>query len=162
MDQGYYTESVRRNVGGVKGVDGRSSVGNKNSTNSSSSSSSSKFNQPGTGDRFHTQYSTDSSHSLEWSGTGSLSASTMSYCNIYMNTSSSSSSTNASLESGMDDTSLLPYLSIAALPSKSATRHFCSVCGFFGTYTCTRCGCRFCCSRCLASHKETRCLKFSY
>jgi HIT zinc finger len=131
MDQGYYTDPMRRSVGGVKGVESRTSIGNKNSSGNSSSSSS------------------------------SLSTSTMNYCNIYINTSSSGSA-RASLESGTDDTALLPYLSIAALPSKSATRYFCSVCGFFGTYTCTRCGCRFCCTKCLASHKETRCLKFSY
>jgi HIT zinc finger len=157
-------DTARRSVGGVKGVEGRTSIGYKSSSgnSSSSSSSSSKFNQPGAGDRFHAQHDPDGSSSLEWSGSGSLSASTMNYCNIYINTSSSSGSASASLESGMDDTALLPYLSIAALPSKSATRHFCSVCGYFGTYTCTRCGCRFCCTKCLASHKETRCLKFSY
>ena len=54
------------------------------------------------------------------------------------------------------------YMSIAALPSNQPPRKFCSVCGYVGTYACTRCGCRYCSSKCLASHKETRCLKFSY
>ena len=56
----------------------------------------------------------------------------------------------------------LNYMNIAALPSNQPPRKFCSVCGYIGTYACTRCGCRYCCSKCLASHKETRCLKFSY
>ena len=56
----------------------------------------------------------------------------------------------------------LCYASIAASPSFNPSRKFCSVCGYIGTYTCTRCGCRYCCSKCLASHKETRCLKFAY
>ena len=53
------------------------------------------------------------------------------------------------------------YLSIAAEPSKLPTRHFCSVCGSFGRYTCVRCGSRFCSIRCNGNHKETSCMKFS-
>jgi hypothetical protein len=35
------------------------------------------------------------------------------------------------------------------------------VCGTWGHYTCTRCGQRYCCSKCLSTHKETRCLKMA-
>lgn len=39
-------------------------------------------------------------------------------------------------------------------------RHFCSVCGYTGKYTCITCGSRFCSINCQATHKETRCLKW--
>ena len=55
----------------------------------------------------------------------------------------------------------IPYDVVAAGASVLPRRHFCSVCGFVGTYTCTRCGSRFCSVRCNNNHKETRCLKFS-
>jgi zinc finger HIT domain-containing protein 1 len=54
------------------------------------------------------------------------------------------------------------YISIQSEPSLLPIRHFCSVCGQNGRYSCTRCGMRTCCVKCLDSHKETRCLKFSY
>jgi hypothetical protein len=54
------------------------------------------------------------------------------------------------------------YFTIAAKRSKlPSKRPFCSVCGYLGDYTCTRCGARFCSVRCNESHKETRCLKMS-
>jgi hypothetical protein len=53
------------------------------------------------------------------------------------------------------------YESIAAQPSNTPHTKFCSVCGYIGSYSCTRCGQRFCSVRCNTSHKETRCLKFS-
>ena len=59
------------------------------------------------------------------------------------------------------DSDTINYKTIAAGPSSKPQRHFCSVCGFFGSYTCTRCGLRFCGLRCQQTHKETRCLKFS-
>lgn len=53
------------------------------------------------------------------------------------------------------------YLTAAAAPAQTAApRKFCSVCGGFSGYTCTRCGSRFCSRRCHAVHTETRCLKF--
>ncbi|CAN0245737.1 unnamed protein product [Ectocarpus sp. 12 AP-2014] len=52
-------------------------------------------------------------------------------------------------------------LSIEAPVSKHPPRAFCSVCGYHGLYTCTRCGSRFCSSKCCEQHKETRCLKFA-
>jgi len=51
--------------------------------------------------------------------------------------------------------------SVEAPASSRPARKFCSVCGLQGIYSCTRCGLRYCSSRCLAHHKETRCLKFS-
>lgn len=39
-------------------------------------------------------------------------------------------------------------------------RHFCSVCGFEGKYTCVTCGSRFCSINCQGTHKETRCMKW--
>ena len=52
-------------------------------------------------------------------------------------------------------------LSIEAPDSKQPPRPFCSVCGYHGLYTCTRCGSRFCSLKCSEQHKETRCLKFA-
>lgn len=40
-------------------------------------------------------------------------------------------------------------------------RHFCCVCGFQAPYTCVTCGMRYCCSSCLRTHKDTRCLKWT-
>jgi len=53
------------------------------------------------------------------------------------------------------------YFSVQAEPSLFPPRHFCSVCGFFSNYTCTKCGSRFCCVRCKNTHEESRCLKFT-
>jgi len=40
-------------------------------------------------------------------------------------------------------------------------RHFCCVCGFQAVYTCVTCGMRYCCSSCLKTHRDTRCLKWT-
>ncbi|XP_040036442.2 zinc finger HIT domain-containing protein 1 isoform X2 [Gasterosteus aculeatus] len=53
------------------------------------------------------------------------------------------------------------YLSAAAPPSTLPPRHFCCVCGFPSHYTCTTCGGRYCSSKCLCTHRETRCLKWT-
>ncbi|KAF5200185.1 Zinc finger hit domain-containing protein [Thalictrum thalictroides] len=45
-------------------------------------------------------------------------------------------------------------------PSSTSRRHFCAVCGFTATYTCVRCGMRFCSGRCQVIHNDTRCQKF--
>lgn len=63
--------------------------------------------------------------------------------------------------SGVLNNSTANYITVAACPSKFPARQFCSVCGYFGQYTCTRCGLRFCSIKCNEHHKETRCLKFS-
>ena len=65
------------------------------------------------------------------------------------------------LLSNGDKSMTVCYASISAPPSMNPARHFCSVCGYFGNYTCTRCGMRFCCIKCNKNHKETRCLKMS-
>jgi zinc finger HIT domain-containing protein 1 len=55
-----------------------------------------------------------------------------------------------------------PSYSTAQAPvSKFPERHFCAVCGFPSTYTCTSCGTRYCCVRCLSTHQDTRCLKWT-
>eukprot|EP01097_Dermamoeba_algensis_P004900 TRINITY_DN3141_c0_g1_i2.p1 TRINITY_DN3141_c0_g1~~TRINITY_DN3141_c0_g1_i2.p1 ORF type:complete len:182 (-),score=23.80 TRINITY_DN3141_c0_g1_i2:65-610(-) len=53
-----------------------------------------------------------------------------------------------------------PYSTVAVGPSSIPARKFCSVCGYFGSYTCVICSARFCSISCQAAHKETRCLKF--
>jgi len=45
-------------------------------------------------------------------------------------------------------------------PRTRSARTLCSVCGDVGSYTCTRCGARYCCMRCYGVHTDTRCLKF--
>lgn len=52
------------------------------------------------------------------------------------------------------------YTTAAMGPSRLPPRAFCSVCGYFGTFKCPRCGLRYCSRRCMDAHKETRCLKF--
>ncbi len=51
------------------------------------------------------------------------------------------------------------YVKATANPSVLPTRHFCSVCGRRGIYSCTRCGMRSCSIKCTDQHKETRCMK---
>lgn len=58
-----------------------------------------------------------------------------------------------------------PNYSTAVAPDPSKynlpRRHFCSVCGYNGKYTCVTCGARFCSTNCQSTHKETRCLKWT-
>jgi len=53
------------------------------------------------------------------------------------------------------------YNSANVPPSKFPERHFCSVCGFPSNYTCVSCGARYCCVKCLSTHQDTRCLKWT-
>lgn len=53
------------------------------------------------------------------------------------------------------------YFTASAPPSRFPERHFCAVCGFPSSYTCTACGTRYCCVRCLKTHQDTRCLKWT-
>ncbi|KAL4659943.1 zinc finger HIT domain-containing protein 1 [Arapaima gigas] len=53
------------------------------------------------------------------------------------------------------------YLTACAGPSELPQRHFCAVCGFPSNYTCVSCGARYCGVRCLGTHQETRCLKWT-
>lgn len=45
-------------------------------------------------------------------------------------------------------------------PATRSARKLCSVCGDRSSYTCVRCGTRFCCIKCYVVHTDTRCLKF--
>jgi zinc finger HIT domain-containing protein 1 len=54
------------------------------------------------------------------------------------------------------------YLTIASQPSVYPPRHFCSLCGSLSSFSCVRCGSRYCCVNCYGTHKETMCLKFGY
>ncbi|XP_078283903.1 zinc finger HIT domain-containing protein 1 [Rhinoraja longicauda] len=53
------------------------------------------------------------------------------------------------------------YLTACLGPSALPQRHFCAVCGFPSNYTCVSCGARYCCVKCLGTHQETRCLKWT-
>ena len=64
-------------------------------------------------------------------------------------------------ESGSELMNFQNYLSVAAKPSKTPRRFFCSVCGYNSKYQCARCGLRYCTMRCGETHKETRCIKFA-
>lgn len=52
------------------------------------------------------------------------------------------------------------YITAQAPPTNYPQRHFCAVCGFPSSYTCTSCGTRFCSLKCQSTHQDTRCLKF--
>lgn len=60
-----------------------------------------------------------------------------------------------------DETNEPCYSSAQVPESKQPERHFCAVCGFPSNYTCTVCGTRYCCIRCLGIHHDTRCLKWT-
>jgi len=59
----------------------------------------------------------------------------------------------------IDRKNQINYVTATANPSTLPTRHFCSVCGQRGIYSCTRCGMRSCSIKCTDQHKETRCMK---
>ncbi|XP_071950353.1 zinc finger HIT domain-containing protein 1-like isoform X2 [Antedon mediterranea] len=47
------------------------------------------------------------------------------------------------------------YFTAGVSPSTLPQRHFCNVCG------CVSCGARYCCVKCLGTHQDTRCLKWT-
>lgn len=53
------------------------------------------------------------------------------------------------------------YTTAEASPSRYPPRHFCSVCGFVSNYTCLPCGQRYCSVKCLGTHLDTRCMKWT-
>lgn len=53
------------------------------------------------------------------------------------------------------------YTCAQAPPSRFPERHFCAVCGFPSNYTCIPCGARYCCTKCLGTHLDTRCMKWT-
>lgn len=48
---------------------------------------------------------------------------------------------------------------IIAAPSRYPGTVFCTMCDYWGHYTCMRCGARYCSKQCEILHLETRCLK---
>ena len=53
------------------------------------------------------------------------------------------------------------YLAAQVPNSTLPPRPLCAVCGFPSPYTCTTCGTRYCSLRCLETHQDTRCLKWT-
>ena len=45
-------------------------------------------------------------------------------------------------------------------PSGRPQRHFCEICGYWGTIKCMKCGARVCGLECKGAHDDGRCLKF--
>ncbi|XP_060534444.1 zinc finger HIT domain-containing protein 1 [Cylas formicarius] len=57
--------------------------------------------------------------------------------------------------------SRVSYMDIQCEESSLPARRFCAVCGFFGQYNCLSCGTRYCSIRCMDTHMDTRCLKWT-
>ena len=57
---------------------------------------------------------------------------------------------------------MLSYNESRAQPSTSGRpqRHFCEICGYWGTVRCMKCGARVCGLDCKTTHDDGRCLKF--
>lgn len=53
------------------------------------------------------------------------------------------------------------YLTAQVGESKIPPRRLCAVCGFPCSYSCSTCGTRYCSLRCLETHEDTRCLKWT-
>ncbi|CAG7717208.1 unnamed protein product [Allacma fusca] len=53
------------------------------------------------------------------------------------------------------------YTTAEAPPSVIPKRNFCAVCGFPAPYTCVQCKAKFCQTKCLTTHRDTRCLKWT-
>jgi len=62
---------------------------------------------------------------------------------------------------GEDEGEVVGYLAAQVPDSKIPPRKLCAVCGFPSAYTCSTCGTRYCCLRCLETHRDTRCLKWT-
>ncbi|CAB0036212.1 unnamed protein product [Trichogramma brassicae] len=66
------------------------------------------------------------------------------------------------VEEDLNYNSTVPnYTTAQAPPSAFPDRHFCAVCGFPSPYTCIPCGARYCSVKCLGSHLDTRCMKWT-
>jgi len=55
----------------------------------------------------------------------------------------------------------VPYLAAQLPDSKLPPRKLCAVCGFPSGYSCSTCGTRYCSLKCLETHQDTRCLKWT-
>jgi len=53
------------------------------------------------------------------------------------------------------------YLAAQVHESRRPPRLLCAVCGFPSSYTCVTCGTKYCTLRCLETHQDTRCLKWT-
>ncbi|XP_018323077.1 zinc finger HIT domain-containing protein 1 [Agrilus planipennis] len=53
------------------------------------------------------------------------------------------------------------YQDLVAEDTDHPARHFCAVCGFFSQYVCLACGMRYCSIKCMDTHMDTRCLKWT-
>ncbi|KAF8339733.1 uncharacterized protein EI90DRAFT_2907580, partial [Cantharellus anzutake] len=49
------------------------------------------------------------------------------------------------------------YLNAVAAPPTTPRRPFCSICGYWGNYSCQKCGMHYCSLTCRATHDDTRC-----
>ncbi|KAK9470461.1 uncharacterized protein V1510DRAFT_370133 [Dipodascopsis tothii] len=58
-----------------------------------------------------------------------------------------------------DEAGTKRFQAAAVQPSRYPARKLCSVCGYWGTIKCIRCGARYCSAACEDTHRETRCLK---
>ncbi|KAF8307351.1 hypothetical protein DL93DRAFT_2064895, partial [Clavulina sp. PMI_390] len=49
------------------------------------------------------------------------------------------------------------YITAVAPPPSTPRQPFCSVCGYWGKYSCQKCGMHYCQLSCQSTHQETRC-----
>lgn len=72
-------------------------------------------------------------------------------------------STRTNLTALLEESPMTTYCYQTCLvqPSVYPARKFCSVCGFQSEYKCLRCGMKYCSTKCLSTHTETRCLKWT-
>lgn len=66
---------------------------------------------------------------------------------------------SATRTAGDQESNTYYYLTCLASPGDTPARHFCSICGYKGIYTCVDCGMRYCSLACRSTHVDTRCLK---
>eukprot|EP00092_Neocalanus_flemingeri_P011179 GFUD01012042.1.p2 GENE.GFUD01012042.1~~GFUD01012042.1.p2 ORF type:complete len:165 (-),score=49.79 GFUD01012042.1:342-836(-) len=62
---------------------------------------------------------------------------------------------------GEEEGELVGYLAAQVPDTIIPPRNLCAVCGFPSPYTCSTCGTRYCSLRCLETHQDTRCLKWT-
>lgn len=64
------------------------------------------------------------------------------------------------MEALLSGTPLSYEASRAVAMSGKPQRHFCEICGYWGSIKCMKCGARVCGLDCKTSHEDSRCLKF--
>lgn len=67
----------------------------------------------------------------------------------------------AGYEEEGEGTKEVGYLGAQVPESTKPARSLCAVCGFPSNYNCVTCGTKYCCLRCLETHQDTRCLKWT-